>query len=116
MGKVSQNISNISVTPMVETKAEIIGSPIISTMRMVVRTAAPVFTRLLLRSTVARNRSGCWINRATLPAPALRVFTRWSKRALGRAMNAVSDAEKKAERIRNMASMPHLHESPASIF
>ena len=76
LGRDSQKSRSIRVIPMVETRAEISGLPINSTTRTVARAAAAVLTRLLLRRTVARNRSGCWSIRETRPAPARRVLTK----------------------------------------
>ena len=115
LGRVSQKMSRIRVTPMVETSTATEGLPMISTISTVARAAAAVLTRLLLRRTVAKKRSGRRMRAETRWAPRFPVFWRWSRRALGRALKAVSDAEKKAERMRHRASSPHLHESPASI-
>ena len=116
LGSTSPNISSARVTTKVEiTTVSALFSPIIRTMRDVPSTATAVFTRLLLRSTVARNRSGLSISRATRCAPGLPALTMWASRARERATMAVSEPEKKPDSPRQTQSRPNLHKSAESI-
>jgi len=67
---------------------------------MVPSVAAAIFTRLLPRSTVARNLSGFAATLASFSAPLTPLSTRYLMRSLGREMKADSALEKKPERAK----------------
>ena len=94
LGRVSPNNRRKAVTPPVAANTESDLLVIRFKARTVARAAAAVFTKLLPRRTVAKNRSGRWIMWETRSAPGRPLRTKCIRRALGRAMNAVSDAEK----------------------
>ena len=115
LGTVSPNNSRSVVTPAVAAKTARDLLVIRFKASTVARAAAAVFTRLLPNSTVAKKRSGRWMMWETRSAPGRPLRTRCMRRALGRAINAVSDAEKNPDRTRHTTNNANLHESPASI-
>ena len=115
LGTVSPNNNRKVVTPAVAAKTESDLFVIRFRVSTVARAAAAVLTRLLPRSTVAKKRSGRWMMLETRSAPGRRLRTRCIRRALGRAINAVSDAEKNPDRPRHKTNRANRHESPASI-
>ena len=115
LGTVSPNKSRNVVTPAVAAKTDRVWLEIRFNAITVARAAAAVFTRLLPKSTVARNRSGRWMMWETRSAPGRPLRTKCMRRALGRAMKAVSDAEKNPDRPRQRTNNANRHESAASI-
>jgi len=71
-------------------------------IRTVARAAAAVFTRLLPSKMVDKSRAGRWIILATRSAPCSLVLTICSTLILCKAIKAVSELEKKADKIRQM--------------
>ena len=115
LGSVSPNNRRKAVIPPVAANTERDLSVIRFKASTVARAAAAVLTKLLPRRTVAKNRSGRWMMWDTRSALGRPVRTRCISRALGRAMNAVSDAEKNPDRPKHTANNANRHKSPASI-
>ena len=79
------------------------------------RAAAAVLTRLLLSSTVARSLSGRCTSRETnlaVELPLLARFVRWAR---DKAIKAVSEEEKKADRIKHTMKRANFDKSEDSI-
>ena len=79
------------------------------------RAAAAVLTRLLLSRTVASNRSGRAISCSTSLALRRPMLMRCSSLALERAMKAVSEEEKNADKNKQRTRRANLPKSPDSI-
>ena len=116
LGRVSPNTSKRKVTTTVDTRTARLALSIMLIAIAVANAAAAVLTRLLLRSTVARSFSGRSSRRDTRPASGLPKFSRYRRRTRGKAMKAVSEAEKKADSTRQTARRASFHKSLGSIY
>jgi len=99
LGVVSQNIRRMMVIPMVAMRMPC-SAPQMEMARAVARAAAAVLAKLLPRRMVDSSLSGRWSNLATRSAPLTLVLTMCSILILCKAIKAVSELEKKADKRR----------------
>jgi len=98
LGVVSQNIRRMMVTIIVAMRTPCSGQNLIA--MAVARAAAAVLTKLLPRRMVDSSLSGRWSILATRSAPLTLVLTICSILILCKAIKAVSELEKKADKRR----------------
>jgi hypothetical protein len=102
LGVVSENMRRRAVTTMVAMRTPCSGQSLIA--RAVARAAAAVLTRFVPSKTVERKFSGRSITLATRFAPFTLVLIKYSILNLCSEKKAVSELQKKADRIRQTKS------------